>query len=171
MVVGEEVKIGAQLDFIEQNIVITLANNIDNKILARIIDREVNLKTESFELDPPLLGELREIASVDRGEAESLALDAGIGKLSTSGFWIISGDSRDLIHLQLRVNNRIIKRIFVTKDGADNFDVDTFLNSLTDGDVIEEAASSIQEGEDAASEGGLLVIDKIIGELAAILGR
>ncbi len=50
MVVSEEIWIGAELDFIEQDVVISLANDVDEKLLAGVRDIEVDIEPEIFEL-------------------------------------------------------------------------------------------------------------------------
>ena len=66
VVVGKEVGVGAELDFVEEDVIVAGADDVEQEILARFVERDFDFETEGFEFALEGAGEFGEIIGVDR---------------------------------------------------------------------------------------------------------
>ncbi len=79
IVIGEEIGVGAKFHFVEQDVVTAGADNVEQEILAGVVDGDFYGETKGFQFTLQSGGEFGEVARVDGDEAEGLVGEAGGG--------------------------------------------------------------------------------------------
>ena len=127
VVVGKEVGVGAELDFVEEDVVVAGTDDVEEEILARFVERGFDLEVEGFELTLEGAGKFGEIVGVDGDEAESLVGEAGG---SEGGFRVVGGEGGIVFEFDFGAEDGIIEGRFPAENGADGIEVDALPDGL-----------------------------------------
>ena len=130
VVVGKEVGVGAELDFVEEDVIVAGTDDVEEEILARIVERDFDFETEGFEFALEGAGEFGALVGVDGDEAESLVGEAGGGEGGAGGFGVVGGEGRVVLEFDFGAEDGIIERRFPAEDGADGIEVDALPDGL-----------------------------------------
>ena len=130
VVVGKEVGVGAELDFVEEDVVVAGTDDVEEEILARFVERDLDFETEGFEFALEDAGEFGEIIGVDGDEAESLVGEAGGGEGGAGSFGIVGGEGRVVFEFDFGAEDGIIEGRFPAEDGADGIEADALPDGL-----------------------------------------
>ena len=157
VVVDEEVGVGAELDFVKEDVVVTVGDDVDEKILPRFFDTADDGEAKRFELFGDVFEDGREVAGIDRDEADLFVFERGDGFLRR--LKVPSRESRPVFEVELVFKNREVEREFVADECADFGKVETGLDGFANVAVFEDAGFGVHEEEDAGVDCGLFFVN------------